>query len=642
MFLSLLCLGCLYGQTAAKPLSQAQIKTRYLQALRLFNQAERVRESRKYNTNTEERQNQTAQIKNKCIESLNIVSNILTSQFRPRYALLYLRNKSFLGTDILNNETCQQYIKWIEETGDAETCYDLYFFLANEIYNYGSVDHTVAARWFHKAISVLPSAAYLSYYYLGEIYYRGGQHRTSLKFLTNFLNMPRHNDNPYLAHQARLYAADILWDNTNHDRAVDLYQTIKDDPMVNDTSKYTALERLAEYSMEQVDFKSAFDVFSQLNEVFPSRYFALQKHIYSFLAGNEPKLSELQKLSPENQGSRLFLEGIAKYCAGEYPAAINTFEICSSYRGYYHISLFAAERCIRKLGNINELILIMRQISLFFENSDMYGRAISSYENLLKDCTPVYTNYFYLGNLYRKLKQHAQAERIFSRLPLNPGVSSAELFEASLYLEKRKNYKNALVLMDILINRNPENLSYHYQRGELHAAITNFTKACADYSAAARIAPWERDVLFQLAIAQIKSGDLCASEKTFTRIFKSFPTFAEPYNYLGYTYVEHQTNLEKAEQLLEKALALKPACHEFIDSWAWLKFHQRQYNDAARSIAQAISLMEKENEIDGIIYDHAGHIFKASGNEDLSRKYTQLAREFPATHEEKSPADKEN
>ena len=83
----------------------------------------------------------------------------------------------------------------------------------------------------------------------------------------------------------------------------------------------------------------------------------------------------------------------------------------------------------------------------------------------------------------------------------------------------------------------------------------------------------------------------------------------EVYNYLGYSYIDKDINMETAKGMIEKALNQKPSDPYIIDSMAWYYFKTEAYEEAKSLLEYAIDLMP----YDPIINEHYGDTLWKSG-----------------------------
>ena len=96
-------------------------------------------------------------------------------------------------------------------------------------------------------------------------------------------------------------------------------------------------------------------------------------------------------------------------------------------------------------------------------------------------------------------------------------------------------------------------------------------------------------------------------------------------NYAYYLSLENK-NLDKAEQMSSKAIELKKDDPNYIDTYAWILFMQRRYEEAKTYIDKAVELTGKElKKSDSVLIEHAGDIYFKCGLKAEAQKYWEQA-----------------
>ena len=83
-------------------------------------------------------------------------------------------------------------------------------------------------------------------------------------------------------------------------------------------------------------------------------------------------------------------------------------------------------------------------------------------------------------------------------------------------------------------------------------------------------------------------------------------------NYLGYSWVEQGTNLERAMELIERAVALRPTDGYIVDSLGWAFYRLGDFKSAVKHLERAVELRAD----DPIITDHLGDIYWKVGRQN--------------------------
>ncbi|GAT35063.1 Chs5p-Arf1p-binding protein [Terrimicrobium sacchariphilum] len=96
----------------------------------------------------------------------------------------------------------------------------------------------------------------------------------------------------------------------------------------------------------------------------------------------------------------------------------------------------------------------------------------------------------------------------------------------------------------------------------------------------------------------------------------------EAYNYLGYMWADQGKNLDEAELLIRRALAMEPSNGAYIDSLGWLYYHQGKYQEALTELLRAAEALP---EPDPTVYGHVADAYHKLGKTAEAVLYWQKA-----------------
>jgi Tfp pilus assembly protein PilF len=102
------------------------------------------------------------------------------------------------------------------------------------------------------------------------------------------------------------------------------------------------------------------------------------------------------------------------------------------------------------------------------------------------------------------------------------------------------------------------------------------------------------------------------------------PDHIDALNYLGYTWAENNTHLEKALAYIKKAIALKPDNGYILDSLGWVYFRMGELEKAKTELERALALEPK----DPYIHEHMGDIYLATGQKQKAKEAYRQAMEM--------------
>ncbi|HEX6641201.1 MAG TPA: tetratricopeptide repeat protein [Thermoanaerobaculia bacterium] len=122
--------------------------------------------------------------------------------------------------------------------------------------------------------------------------------------------------------------------------------------------------------------------------------------------------------------------------------------------------------------------------------------------------------------------------------------------------------------------------------------------------------PDEIDLQFQLGSVQERAGDRKSAEAVFLEVLKKNPEHAPSLNYLGYMWAEKGVNLERAQEMLTRAVGQDPENGAYIDSLGWVYFRLGQLDLAEKYLTDATRLLPR----DPTVHEHLGDVLAKRGD----------------------------
>jgi tetratricopeptide (TPR) repeat protein len=207
-------------------------------------------------------------------------------------------------------------------------------------------------------------------------------------------------------------------------------------------------------------------------------------------------------------------------------------------------------------------------------------------------------------------------------------------------LKKQKRYGDALALLQPLLDKYPQDPYVNARYVEMLArsgekdkaklaavaqakyGVKNtiavaeafvqaeqYPEAVALLRDAVRTKPDDIDLQFELGSVLERSGDKATAEKEFLTLLSQHPEHAQTLNYLGYMWAESGVNLERAADMLVKAVAQEPRNGAYVDSLGWVYFRQGKLDLAEKYLTDATKLMPR----DATVKEHLGEVLAKRG-----------------------------
>ena len=287
----------------------------------------------------------------------------------------------------------------------------------------------------------------------------------------------------------------------------------------------------------------------------------------------------------------------------------------------------AATIYLSLLDQIEDLPLVRENVRAkladIYLRGDDRKRAREQLEAIVRDDPSNGQAYYFLGNLAYDEKRWADAAELLKKtLLFNPNFEPAyyDLTAAQL---AANDAAGALATLERARGKFPQTFLTEYLAALAQGRQKNFAEAIKHFTAAEVIAKagepkrLTAEFYFEVAIAFERKGDRAEAEKHFEQALGLKPEFPEAQNYLGYMWAERGEKLDRARDLIGKALKAEPKSAAYLDSMGWVLFKLNQPQEALDYLLKAVSLNEGP---DATLYDHLGDIYSALRQPDQAHE----------------------
>lgn len=143
--------------------------------------------------------------------------------------------------------------------------------------------------------------------------------------------------------------------------------------------------------------------------------------------------------------------------------------------------------------------------------------------------------------------------------------------------------------------------------------------------------PEEIDLQFQLGSLYERAGNLKAAEDTFLALLEKHPDHTPSLNYLGYMWAESGKNLDRAHEMLVRAVGKEPANGAYVDSLGWVYFRLGNLELAEKYLTDAANLLPR----DATVHEHLGDVLAKRGDMERALRSYRTALELDPEAKEK-------
>tara|TARA_B100001123_G_C15174233_1_gene972674 strand:- start:352 stop:1221 length:870 start_codon:yes stop_codon:yes gene_type:complete len=244
------------------------------------------------------------------------------------------------------------------------------------------------------------------------------------------------------------------------------------------------------------------------------------------------------------------------------------------------------------------------KISLFLNNKFLSNKALLA------------ENYFYQ-------KKYEESKKIYKSLKKIGNVYSWFAAKSiAIILLETENKKNSIsflekefkLLSDLDFEYYYELANFYKDNGYYEESIKYYSMALNKIKENHYLVP---KILDRRGTSYERSGDWEKAEIDLMESLKISPEQPYVLNYLAYSWVEKEINIDKALDMLKKAVQLKKNDPYIIDSLGWAYYARKNYAEAKKFLQKAVALKP----LDPVINDHyADSLWML--NKNIQAKYT--------------------
>lgn len=217
------------------------------------------------------------------------------------------------------------------------------------------------------------------------------------------------------------------------------------------------------------------------------------------------------------------------------------------------------------------------------------------------------------AELLEELGQFDLAIDVYKQVPANHSASHAAELGRAAALRRSDKPDAAIEVLEQLSKRFPDLAVVHSTLGDVLRGQESYTEAVASYDKSLDLlsedarSRWFAHYARAIAHERLDNWEL--AEADFRQALALNPDQPQVLNYLGYSMVEKQINLDEALNMIERAVEARPDSGFIVDSLGWVLYRLGRYSEAVGHMEHAVELMP----VDPVVNDHLGDVYWAVG-----------------------------
>lgn len=215
-----------------------------------------------------------------------------------------------------------------------------------------------------------------------------------------------------------------------------------------------------------------------------------------------------------------------------------------------------------------------------------------------------------LGGIAEKLEKPERAITYYEQVPADSPMRRISELQLGLALAGTDKVAEAREHLKELIASDPMDIRSYLAYGSVLSDAKDYAEMASNYDKAVEVigpVPKAGDwtIFFQRGIAYERLKKWEKAEPNFQKALELNPEQPQVLNYLGYSWVDMNRNLDEGLDMIRRAVELRPDDGYVVDSLGWAYYRMGRFDDSVTELERAVQLRAG----DSTINDHLGDAY---------------------------------
>ncbi len=261
------------------------------------------------------------------------------------------------------------------------------------------------------------------------------------------------------------------------------------------------------------------------------------------------------------------------------------------------------------------------QLALILIEQKKYQSAIIRLEDILSQAPELDKIRYYLGAVYEEIKNNSAAIQNYQMVPPSSAYFTEAVIHSAHIHKTQGKIRDSIDVIKNAIHLRGDVPQFYAYYATLLDDLKEFKAAVAMLKKAVDQFPEHAQLHFFLGSMHDRLGDSGATISSMKRVLEIDNDHVQALNFLAYTYAEQDLELDAAEEMARRALAMQPNDGYILDTVGWILFKKGKIETAIRYLEAAFKVKKDE----AIIAEHLADAYFRQQMLDRAKELYGLA-----------------
>lgn len=269
-----------------------------------------------------------------------------------------------------------------------------------------------------------------------------------------------------------------------------------------------------------------------------------------------------------------------------------------------------------------DALSIKVKMALILIEKKMFDKAIVKLEEILRVAPDSDKIRFYLAAVYEEINSDEKAIEHYKKIPATSSFYGESVVHAGYLLKNTGKLDEAVALLKDGFEKKKDIPQIYAMYATLLDEKRNYDKALLVLEEGIQKFPDNAQIHFYYGTVYDRIGKKEKVIEIMKRVVEIDPNHSQGLNYLAFTWVEMNENLDEAEKLARRAVELDPQDGYILDTLGWVLYKKGNKTESLKMLEAA----QRFQPAVGIIAEHLGDVYRDLSMSDKAKRMYEKAK----------------